>query len=110
MTDERGSVSAELAVTLPAVVAVLGLVLGGLGLVTDRAWLTSASGWAARAIAIGGNPDVVVADVLVGHADVAPNVLVTDEMVCVSLALRPNGPFGALGLGASGSSCVRRVL
>ena len=110
MADERGSVSAELAVTLPAVIGVLGLVLGGLGLVADRAWLTSASGWAARAIAIGGDQDAVLSDVLTGHPDVVPDVSVTEESVCVTLERHASGPVGVLGLFASGGTCVRRVL
>ncbi len=110
MADERGSVSAELAVTLPAVIGVLSLVLGGLGLVADRVWLTSASGWAARAIAIGGNPDAVMADALKSHSDVVPDVSETQDSVCVMLERRASGPIGVLGLVASGSTCVRRVL
>lgn len=109
MRHEQGSVSAEFAVTLPVVISVLGLLLGSLSVARDQTWLTSTAGWAARAIAIGGSPDTTLSDVLSDHAEVSGDVTNENGRVCVTLR-RANGLSAALGIAATGRSCVRKVL
>ena len=53
LRDERGSVTAEFAVVLPAVVAVLGLVIGGVWLAAHRIALVSIAAELCRAEARG---------------------------------------------------------
>ncbi|MGO3146307.1 MAG: TadE/TadG family type IV pilus assembly protein [Leucobacter sp.] len=46
--DERGSVTAEFAITVPAVLLVLGIVIGGIHLAAERVALVSLAGDVAR--------------------------------------------------------------
>ena len=102
--------SAELAVTLPAVLSLCALVFGALGLTTDQARLTSAAGWVSRAIAIGGDEQESLRAALTGMSDVDATVTVVDGLVCVTLTRNAPGPLAALPIAAIGHSCVRQVL
>lgn len=102
--------SAELAVTLPAVLSLCALVFGALGLTADQAKLTSAAGWASRAIAIGGDEQELLRAVSLGITDVEATVTVVDGLVCVTLVRKAPGPLAALPIAAIGHSCVRQVL
>lgn len=53
VSDERGSVTAELAMSLPAVALVIGITLGAFALQIERMKLVEVSATAARAIARG---------------------------------------------------------
>ena len=110
MRCERGSVSAEFAVTLPAVLGILGLVLSALSLAGDQAWLTSASSWAAREVAMGGDERDVVSSVVVGHPGIESDVSLIDDQICVTLSRKPTGPLALLGISAVGRACARRAL
>lgn len=88
--DERGAVTAEFALVLPAVVVVLGLVVGGILLATHRITLVSLAGEVSRAEARG--DDDVAAAVLARLAhDV--DIKRSDEGVlhCVTLTSSPGG-------------------
>ncbi|WP_210508557.1 hypothetical protein [Naasia sp. SYSU D00057] len=94
--DEAGTVAAELAAAMPAVLLVLALCLGALQALTQRAVLADGAASAARAIARG---------------DPAPRVPrgVTSveeregDMLCVTLSAA--APL-ALGLNVSGRACA----
>jgi len=53
---ERGAVTAELALTLPAIGLVLAIVLGGIGLTIDRGRLAQAAADGQRVHSYGGTP------------------------------------------------------
>lgn len=110
MPHDRGSVSAEFAVTLPAVLGILGLVLGALSLFGNQAWLTSASAWAAREVAMGGDEHDVIRSLVSGHPGIDSDVALVDDQVCVTLTRAPSGPLALLGISASGHACSRRTL
>ena len=57
VANERGSVTAELAMSLPAVALVIGITLGGFALQIERMKLVEVSATAARAIARGESED-----------------------------------------------------
>lgn len=107
---ERGSVSAELAVTLPIVIVLLGLVLGSLRLVSDQAWLTSAARWAARAISVGEDQESVLTQLTAGHVGVESVAYVKEGMICVRLTRTEVDWLKVLNMSPMGESCVPRVL
>ncbi len=86
--DEQGTVTAEFAVALPAVLVVLGLVLGGVTLVTQRLSLTSAAGDVSR-LEARGDHDLAAArlEALPGNIDVERNE--TGGLLCVTLRAAP---------------------
>lgn len=84
--------------------------LGALSMTADQARLTSASGWAARAIAIGGDEQESLRAASAGMSDIEATVTVIDGHVCVTLVLKARGPLAALSIAATGHSCVRQVL
>lgn len=102
--------SAELAVTLPAVLLVLGVALGAVSLASDQAWLTSAAGWAARAIAIGGDSDESVRSAIDERPGISTNVAFEGGEVCVTFMRQATGPLGWINASAEGRACARRVL
>ena len=79
LVDDRGSVTAELAVVLPSVMAILGLALGALGLQVDRLRLVEQTTQDARAAAR-------------GEAIDQARVFASGNLLCVRLS-RPT-PFG----------------
>ncbi|QCR18584.1 TadE family type IV pilus minor pilin [Agrococcus sp. SGAir0287] len=93
--DERGAVTAELAVALPAVVVVAALAIGGVGAAARQVALQDAAADAARAVARGDAPEPFV-------GDVALEVAASGEVVCVTL--RGSALGGVLPLAAS--SCA----
>lgn len=76
--DDRGSVTAELAVALPAVVLVLAFCIGAVGVAGQQVRLQHAAAQAAREA---------------GRRQ-------ADEIVCVTLTERAAPPLGALTLSA----------
>ena len=58
-SGDGGSVTAEFAIVVPAVIAVLALVLGGIALGRDALSYAAAANQAARALARGQHPDEV---------------------------------------------------
>jgi len=87
---QRGMVTAEFAVVLPAVVLVLALSLGALGLAWDQIRCVDAARAGARAASRGDSPDVVI--LLASRAapsDAAVSVGTSGELVRVSVVSRP---------------------
>src|SRR4051812_37037063 len=100
-TPERGSVTAEFAVALPAVVLVLIAALGGVQAASVLVRVTDAAAQSARAAARG---DEGAASALVARA--VPGAELTlqhdGDLVCahVSLDVALFGPLGSLPIGA----------
>lgn len=83
-SGDGGSVTAEFAIVVPAVIAVFALVLGGIALGRDALTYATAANQAARALARGQHPDEVrqniaehVSGALVEIADDLAEVCVT---------------------------------
>lgn len=91
--DERGTVTAEFAIVVPAVLAVLALVVGGIYLAAHRITLVSVAGEIARHEARG---DVDIAQQSVAALGGRVEVARADEgaLHCVTLRSRPaRGPL-----------------
>ena len=104
--DERVAVTAEFAVALPAVLIVLGLIIGGVSLVTHRLTLTSAAADVSR-LEARGDHDLAAArlEALAGPVEVER--LETGGLLCVTLRAAPG--LGLLrSLGISASACAAR--
>ena len=87
-SDERGGVTAEFAVALPAVVLVLACCVSGMAVAGQQLRLLDAAALAARTLGRGGDPGAVV-ERLVPGAEVSPN---TDgELACVTLTTTAAG-------------------
>lgn len=80
--DERGGVTAEFAVALPAVVLVLACCLSGIAVAGQQLRLQDAAALAARTLGRGGDPQAV-ASRLVPGAEVSPNA--EGDLACVTL-------------------------
>lgn len=98
--NERGTVSAEFAVVLPAVLVVLGLVVGGVMLSAHRLTLVSMSGEIARAEA---RDDAAAAEAVLSHlggkVDVDRNR--GKALYCVTLTSHPGqGLLAQIGITA----------
>jgi len=103
LRDDRGSVTAEFVIVLPAVLAVLALAVGAIMLAAQRVVLTSAAAEVARLEARG---DAVEAS---ERLAALPGVRVQREqrgsLHCVSLSTRPTGGLLA-AVGVSARSCA----
>ena len=87
--NQRGSVTAELAMALPAVVLVISITLGAFALQIERMKIVGVAATAARAIARGENPDLVSG--LVAEMQGAPlgaelEIVFREELACVILS------------------------
>jgi hypothetical protein len=98
---DRGSVTAEFVVLVPAVLMVLACCLGGLSLVGAQLRLQDAAAQAARSAARGGG--VTVVGTLVPDASVARHD--RGDLACVTVSA--SGGLGVLGaIGLEASSCA----
>ncbi|MCU1579380.1 MAG: hypothetical protein JWP19_1584 [Rhodoglobus sp.] len=100
---ERGSVTAEFAIALPAVVTVLACCLSGLQVAGQQLRLQDAAASAARAAARGGDPTAA--------ARLAPGASVATwsdgDLVCARLEARSTALVGTLmALTLSATSCA----
>ena len=99
--DDRGSVTAEFAVALPAVVFVLALCLTGMQAVGQQLRLADATAHAARSLARGESADVAAARA----AREVPGASITQstdgDLTCVT-----GSAPAALGLTVTASSCA----
>ncbi len=89
--DDRGSVAAEFAVTVPAVIAVVVLVIGAFSVVGQKIQLEQTAAAAARVVAREGGDPGALARRVGAQAAVAN----ADDLVCVTLTA---SPFGDLPL------------
>lgn len=104
---EEGSVTAEFAAVLPAVLVVLACCLGAVQVVGQQVRMTDAAADAARSLARGDGADRAAGLV---HRSVGEVVFGTErrgEFVCASLsAPAAFAPFAALGLTVAAGSCA----
>ena len=101
---DRGSVTAEIAVGLPAVVLVLAACLGGLGLATAQLRAQDAAADAARLL--GRGEPVAAAEQLVARSFAAADLVVTrpTDLVCASVVVEQR--LLLVPLRVAGSSCA----
>lgn len=101
---DRGSVTAEIAVAVPAVIVVLAACLGGLGLASAQLRAQDAAADAARLL--GRGEPVVAAEQLVARS--VPGAVLAigrpDDLVCVTVALEQR--LLLVPLRVSGASCA----
>jgi hypothetical protein len=105
--QENGSVTAEFAAVMPAVVLVLGCCLGAVQVVGEQVRLTDAAADAARALARGDDQARVSGLVrqLVNGASLS--TVRRGEFVCAQLASQKGlGPLAAVGFTLEASSCA----
>jgi len=102
--SERGSVTAELAVTLPAVALVLAACLTGVRLVGDNVRLVDAAADAARALGRGESEETASAIVARVYGSAALAVTSVDSYVCVTLTATGGGILPGIQLSAQ--SCA----
>ena len=106
-TGQRGSVTAEFAVVLPAVVLVLGCCLGAVQVVGLQVRLTDAAADAARSLARGDGADRAAALVQASVASASLAAETRGEFVCARLRAPSGiGPFTAVGLTLEARSCA----
>lgn len=88
--DQRGMVTAEFAVVLPAVVLVLALSLGALGLAMDQIRCVDAARAGARAASRGDSPGaVILVASRAAPSDAVISVGTSGDLVSVSVVSRP---------------------
>jgi len=99
---ERGSVTAEFAVTLPALVLVLAACLSGVAVTGQQLRLQDAAALAARTLARGGDPESLVARLLpTASVERRPE----GDLACVALTM-PATVTALLPLTLSARSCA----
>lgn len=104
--DERGTVTAEFAVTVPAVLLVLGLVVGAVQLSAQRVALTGLAGDVARLEARG---DAGLAVARISRYVASPTISRSNDgrILCVSATTGPKaGILSALRVTGTGCAAV----
>lgn len=107
LRDERGAVTAEFAITIPAVLAILGLMLGGIYLSSERVALISLAGDVARLEARG---DQALAATRIASALRAPTIMRESDgrVLCVTAIAAPRGGlFSVLNISGRGCAAVQ---
>lgn len=107
---DAGSVTVEFAVALPAVLVIAGVLMTGLRLAADHAWLASSATAIARSVSMGIHRDEAVTRFVGNRDDVVANVAVTSDMVCVELRRRVGGVFAMIGMEARETTCANLPL
>ena len=98
---ERGSVTAEFAAVMPAVILLLACCLAGLQTVGQQLRLQDAAADVSRSVARGGGTAEA------GRVGAAVSVTHDGDLVCARLSARSRSPAGVLlGLTLSASSCA----
>lgn len=107
VSDENGSAVAEFAVALPAVLLVLGMVLGGIQLGALQLRVQDAAADAARSLGRG-DPATELAARLARQVPGARwSSSRSGALVCAHLDASAGGPAALLGLTVSASSCAQ---
>lgn len=105
--DECGSVTAEFAAVVPAIVAVLMLCLAGVQTVGQQVRMTDAAADGARTIARGDGAALAAERVARSVGSVSFDTSTSGDFVCVHLtAPSAFGPAGALGVTVAAMSCA----
>ncbi len=108
MGGERGSVTAEFAAALPAVVLLLGLALSALALGSQSVRLQDAAGLAARAYGRGESPSAVAKMVGELVPGAALERWARSGLVCVAVVATPRGPLHGVNLRAESCALAER--
>ncbi|TDW30595.1 TadE family type IV pilus minor pilin [Cryobacterium psychrophilum] len=104
---DAGTVTAELAIVLPAVVLVLGCCLGAVQVVGQQVRLTDAAADAARALSRGDAPDQVAALVANEVRGAGLAVQTYENFVCARLSVDSSfAAFALTGLRLEARSCA----
>ena len=106
MSAERGSVVAEFAIALPAVMLVLAMLLGGVQLGGAQLRAQDAAADAARSWGRGEGGGVVSARLARQVAGAEVTRSARGDLVCATVTIRSQGVFGRFGLAASGFACA----
>jgi len=105
--DAQGSVTAEFAVALPAIVAVLVCCVGAVQVASQQIRLADAAADAARSVARGDPAAVTAGRVRAVAGEASVSTTTQGEFVCVSVAADAAFPAAAaLGLVVRSSSCA----
>ena len=105
--DERGSAVAEFAVALPAVLLVLGMVLGGIQLGALQVRLQDAAADAARSLGRGDSAPALAARLARQVPGARWSSSRSGALVCAHLVASAGGPAALLGLTVSATSCAQ---
>ncbi len=106
LVRDRGSVTAEFAVTLPAVLLVLALAVSGIQAGAQQVRLQDAAADAARTLARG---DTAGSTAAIARARVPGSSLSSStrgDLLCATLSARLRGPAGIAGLETSATGCA----
>ena len=104
--DDTGSAAAEFAVALPAVVLVLAVCLGGIGVGSQQLRLQDAAADAARGLGRGEGADAVAGRAAAAVDGAALTSWTSGSLVCVRLTAPSRGPAGIAGLMLDAESCA----
>ena len=104
---ERGSAVAEFAVAMPAVLLVLGMVLGGIQLGTLQVRLQDAAADAARSLGRGDSAPALAARLARQVPGARWSSSRSGALVCAHLVASAPGPAALLGLTVSATSCAQ---
>ena len=104
---ERGSVTAEFAMVLPAVILVLACCLASVQLAGQQVRLQDAAADAARAISRGDSAGAAASRAAAAVPGATLATSTRGDMVCAHLTTRSSSPLGTiLGVRLSASSCA----
>ncbi|CAN5198170.1 hypothetical protein BH11ACT3_BH11ACT3_12950 [soil metagenome] len=103
---ERGSVVAEFAVALPAVLLVLAVTLGGVQLAGLQLRAQDAAADAARSAERGESSGVTAARLQQQLPGAALSRSNTGDLVCTRVSVTAQGPAARLGIRVSARSCA----
>ena len=104
--DDEGAAAAEFAVALPAVVLVLAVCVGAVGVTSQQLRLQDAAADAARGLGRGENVGVVADRAAHAAAGSALTSRRAGELVCARLTAAARGPAAVAGLQLSAESCA----
>lgn len=102
--DERGTVTAEFAIVLPAILVVLGLTIGGIFIAAHRITLASLAAQVSR-LEARGDGDLAAAVLTDWGAQIEVKRSRSDGLHCVTLRSYPAGGLLA-GIGVESLSCA----
>jgi Flp pilus assembly protein TadG len=105
-SSERGSVVAEFAVALPAVLLVLATAIGGVQLSSLQLRVQDAAADAARAIARGESGGTVASRLARQVPGANLRRTSSGDLLCVQVSASASGPIGRLGLRVAARSCA----
>lgn len=106
LRSARGSVTAEFAALVPAVLLVLAFAMGAVEVVVQQARLTDAAADAARSLARGDSRELAAEHVAEAIGATALSVSHSGDYVCLTLAQSAAGPVAVTGLTVRGHGCA----